>query len=159
MKIGRNTVVTLDYELGLEDGEIIESTFEAQRPFCFNFGGGDILPAFEEALEGREEGEEFEFSIPPDKAYGPVDEEAIRVVPRSQFPSDAQLEEGKVMVMETPEGDRHPFRIAHVAEDEVVLDFNHPLAGKVLYFKILVREVREATPDEILGRASGVTEQ
>ena len=154
MKVGENTVVTLDYELRLDDGQLVESTFETQRPFIFYFGRSNVLPAFEEALSGREEGEELEVVLPPEKAYGPVMEEAIYNVPREQFPPDAALEVGNTMMMETPEGEQYPFRIAAVTDDEVTVDFNHPLAGKTLHFKVLIKSVREASPDEILGMAA-----
>jgi len=154
MKIGANTVVTLDYELKLEDGELIESTIERKRPFTFYFGRSNVLPSFEQALEGKQKGDEIEIILPPEEAYGPVNEDAIYNVPRSQFPSHATLQIGDSMVMETPEGERYTFRIVGLTDDEVTVDFNHPLAGKTLYFKVYIREVRELTPDEILDFAS-----
>ncbi len=154
MKVGKDMVVTVDYELRLDEGELIESTWDSKRPFIFCFGRSNVLPAIEEALKGKEEGDEVELELPPDKAYGPVMEEAIYDVPRSQFPPDSNLEVGSTMMMETPQGEQYPFRVADVTEDQVKVDFNHPLAGRTLYFKLSVRGVREASPDEILEMAA-----
>ncbi len=154
MKVGKDTVVTVDYELHLDDGRLLESTLETRRPFIFYFGRSSVLPAIEEALEGKEEGDEVEVVLPPEKAYGPVLEEAIYDVPRSQFPPGTELEVGSTMMMETPQGEQYPFRIADVTEDQVKVDFNHPLAGRTLYFKLRVKGVRELTPDELLSMAS-----
>lgn len=154
MKIGGSTVVTLDYELKLDDGQLIESTMEKEKPFVFYFGRSNVLPSFERALEGKEEGEELEVILSPDDAYGAIDEDAIYNVPRSQFSAYAELEVGSTMMMRTPEGERYPFRIIGLTDEEVTVDFNHPLAGKTLHFKVYIRGVRELTPDEVLDMAS-----
>jgi len=159
MKVGKDTIVTLDYELRLDDGQLVESTRETKRPFIFCFGRSNVLPAIEEALEGKEEGYEVELELPPEKAYGPVMEEAIYDVPRSQFPPDSNLEVGSTMMMETPQGEQYPFRIAEVTEEQVKVDFNHPMAGRTLFFKLYVTGVREASPDEILKMAASEQQQ
>jgi len=159
MKVGKDMVVTVDYELRLDDGQLIESTREIKRPFIFCFGRSNVLPAIEEALEGKGEGYEVELELPPDKAYGPVMEEATYDVPRSQFPPDSNLEVGSTMMMETPQGEQYPFRVAEVTEEQVKVDFNHPMAGRTLFFKLSVKGVREASPDEILGMAASEQQQ
>ncbi len=159
MKVGKDMIVTADYELRLDDGQLIESTWETKRPFIFCFGRSNVLPAIEEALEGKGEGYEVELELPPDKAYGLVREEAIYDVPRSQFPPDSNLEVGSTMMMETPQGEQYPFRVAEVTEEKVKVDFNHPMAGRTLFFKFSVKGVREASPDEILEMAASERQQ
>ncbi len=152
MKVGTNTVVTMDYELRLNghDGELIESSVQRGTPISFIYGKGMIIPAIEEAIRGKEAGETVQVEIPPEQAYGERNEEAIQKIPRHFIPDHIELKEGLTLVMQTPQGEEIGMRVIDFDDEVVTVDLNHPLAGKTLYFTIHIKEVREATPEELL---------
>lgn len=124
--------VTLHFELSLEDGQIIDSNF-SKTPASFVFGDGNLLPTFEEVLLGMKVGDEETFILPPEKAFGAHNESNIQRMPRSQFAMD--LEEGMVVSFADMSKNELPGVIADIGEKEVVVDFNHPLAGRSLTFR------------------------
>lgn len=124
--------VTLHFELSLEDGQIIDSNF-SKVPASFVFGDGNLLPTFEEVLLGMKVGDEETFILPPEKAFGAHNESNIQRMPRSQFAMD--LEEGMVVSFADMSKNELPGVIADIGEKEVVVDFNHPLAGRSLTFR------------------------
>lgn len=124
--------VTLHFELSLEDGQIIDSNF-SQAPASFVFGDGNLLPTFEEVLLGMKVGDEGAFIMSPEKAFGVHNESNIQRMPRSQFAMD--LEEGMVVSFADMSKNELPGVIADIGEKEVVVDFNHPLAGRSLTFR------------------------
>lgn len=155
MKVGKNKVVTLTYELRLNDktGEIIQ-TIEKDRPFVHLFGVGTLLPAFEENLDGLTAGDEFGFHLPSEKAYGESSDDGIVELEKKLFEIDGQFDEeifaiGKMVAMQDENG--HPIdgRVLAVKDSTVVMDFNHPLAGQDLYFSGQIIEVREASDEEV----------
>lgn len=151
MKVQPNRVVTLHYRLFLEDtGELLEDTEAKGAPFQFIYGVDQILPALEAALLDMEEGEEKEVVLSPEEAYGPMDPDAIDVLERSAFGDAAEdLTPGMMFYATTQTGQQIPFYIKEIRGDEVVIDFNHPLAGETLRFQLKVQSVREATPEEL----------
>lgn len=146
MKIAKNCVVTLDVELSDLQGELIDSTDE---PVQYLHGGfGDIFPPAEAALEGKGVKDRVDVRLEPEDAFGDYDERLLRVEPRTRFPDT--LEAG--MRFEGAPGSDDEgviFTVTDMAEDKVVLDGNHPLAGIGLRFVATVVEIRPATPDEI----------
>ncbi len=152
MKVGPNTVVTMDYELRVDshEGELIESSKERGTPISFIYGKGMVMPKLEEAIEGKEEGDVVKVEIPPQEAYGERNEEAIQKIPRHFIPEHIELREGLLLVMQTPQGEEIGMKVIEFDEETVTVDLNHPLAGKTLYFTLYLKEVREATPDELL---------
>ncbi len=155
MEISKNKVVTLLYELHENNaaGELIE-VVEAEEPFVFLFGTGGLIAEFEAHLEGKTEGTRFEFSIPTANAYGDFDEEALEYVPKDIFVingalAEDLLEPDKIINLRDNEGQLVRARVAEVSEEEVLLDFNHPLAGVNLYFKGEILDVRNATLEEL----------
>ncbi len=152
MKVGENAVVVMDYELrvGGHEGELVESSLERGTPISFIYGKGMIIPAIEEAIEGKEAGDVVQVEIPPEKAYGERNEEAVQRIPRHFIPPHIELREGLTLVMQTPQGEEIGMRVVQFDDEEVVVDLNHPLAGKTLYFTLYLKEVREATPEELL---------
>jgi FKBP-type peptidyl-prolyl cis-trans isomerase SlyD len=157
MKIAKNTVVSLSYDLyaGAPQSEkmLVEAT-QAEDPLTFLFGSGQLLPLFESNIEGLITGNAFEFGIPCDEAYGPVHMNAIVPIPSEAFKVNDQLrtdmlEVGKVLPMVDKEGNRMDGKIVRIMEKEIIMDFNHPLAGKDLHFKGKIVEVRAATAEEI----------
>ncbi len=150
MKVGERTVVTMDYELKYPDGELIESSIEANQPLVFVFGKGEVLPAIEKAILDKEAGDQINVTLTPEEAYGKWEEEGVVAIPRTQFPPDMDIEEGMMFMMESEDGRPQPFTVVKTEGDEIVVDFNHPLAGQELVFDIYIRDVREATLDELL---------
>ena len=147
--IADDLVVSLDYVLRV-DGEIVDSSSEEDGgPVEFIQGAGEIISGLEQELYGMQEGDEKTVLIPPEAAYGDVDSEAIKTVLKDEFPEDIPLEPGILIEMTDDEGDALLARVESVKADKVVLDFNHPLAGKELEFQIMVRGLRPATEIEL----------
>jgi FKBP-type peptidyl-prolyl cis-trans isomerase SlyD len=149
MKIAKNTVVTVHYKLSDAQGTLIE---ESREPMVYLHGGYEnTLPKIEEALEGKESGFETTIQVEPDDAFGEYDADLVKVEPRDRLPSP--LEVG-MQFEGTPESDDEHgepliFTVTDIADDKVVLDGNHPLAGMALRFTLNVAEVRLATDEEI----------
>lgn len=146
MAIGENTIVKINYKGTLEDGSVFD-TSEGREPLEFIFGMGMIIPGLEKGLNGLNVGDKKSVNVPHAEAYGPVMEQAIQEVPKTQFPADMELKEGMQLAAQGPQG-VIPVLVKEVKDETVVVDFNHPLAGKDLTFDVEVVEVKEATEDE-----------
>ena len=153
MKIQSGRVVTLELELRDEDGEAVY-TLDEDGPLVYVHGGDDLpLAGLERALEDAEVGAEFSLELPPEDAFGEYDVECLVSVPRSQLPPDAEVVPGDVIPVELHDegGDELgeiEMRVDSLSDDSVVLDANHPLAGKTLSCRAKVLEVRDATPED-----------
>ncbi|NLQ18709.1 peptidylprolyl isomerase [Marinomonas sp. M1K-6] len=134
--------VTLHFELSLEDGQIVDSNF-SQTPASFVFGDGSLLPDFEAALLGMSTGQEASYLMSPEKAFGVHNESNIQRMPRSQFSMD--LEEGMVVSFADMSKNELPGVIAEIGEKEVLVDFNHPLAGRTLTFRVQIIAIEETS--------------
>lgn len=139
--ITTNSQVTLHFELSLEDGQIVDSNF-SHEPACFVFGDGNLLPAFEEVLIGMSAGQEGRFEMSPEQAFGARNESNIQRMPRSQFAMD--LEEGMVVSFADASKNELPGVIAEISDNEVLVDFNHPLSGRTLTYRVQIVMVEEA---------------
>ncbi|NEM98835.1 FKBP-type peptidyl-prolyl cis-trans isomerase [Pontibacter burrus] len=157
MKIEKNKVVTLTYELRIqnENGEqsLVEVANEEQ-PMAFIFGMSGLPDQFEDNLNGLSEGDNFEFKLDAEEGYGEFDENAVVELPKNVFEvegavPDNMLEVGNFIPMTDSEGNQLQGRVAKVSDSAVTMDFNHPLSGKELYFKGKVSQVREATKEEL----------
>jgi FKBP-type peptidyl-prolyl cis-trans isomerase SlyD len=146
MKVEDNTVVLFHYALS-EGGEALESSF-GREPLAALIGAGSIIPGLEKALMGREAGERFEVTIPPQEAYGDRLEALKQRVPRKRFSDSGHLQPGVQIMVETNQG-RRLATVSKVGVTVVDLDLNHPMAGKTLTFDIELVEVREASTEEI----------
>lgn len=148
-------VVSLDYTLRLDDGEIIDAS--EQEPLEFLQGYNQIIPGLERALTGMKVGESKEVIVAATDAYGEEDEDAYQLVERTLFPPEMELEEGMQLRMrDAHSGEAVDVVIAEVNESNVLLDFNHPLAGEELHFQVKVVGLRPATPEELAhGHAHG----
>lgn len=149
MKIAKNTVVSVAYKLSDAQGNLIE---ESDEPMVYLHGGYDgTFPKIEEELDGREAGFETEIQLEPQDAFGEYDPDLVKIEPRDRFPEP--LEVGMQFEGTPEEGDEDldslVYVVTDVAEDKVVLDGNHPLAGMALRFSLNVKDVRPATEDEI----------
>ena len=148
MQVERNSVVTLDYSLTDPDGELVDA---GQEPLVYLHGGyDDIFPKIEEALHGKKVGESVVVKMQPDAAFGEYDAELILMESRKGFPKE--LEVG-MQFEGVPEGgdddDILIYRVTEIADDKVVLDGNHPLAGMALVFTCTVTSIRPASAEEI----------
>ncbi len=155
MTIQENKVVSLVYQLRVDgkEGDIVE-TVQKEKPFVFLYGAGNLLPKFEEELSGLKAGDNFEFKIDADSAYGQASEEAILDLPRHIFEVDGKIDEevikvGNVVPMQDKDGNKFNGIILEMKEDAIKVDFNHPLAGDDLFFQGEVVEVRDASEDEL----------
>jgi FKBP-type peptidyl-prolyl cis-trans isomerase SlyD len=152
MTISRDKVVTLTYELRNAGGDLVD-TATHEQPFAFIHESGMTLPDFDRNLSGLKAGDEFNFVLSAQEGYGEVEEEAIVAIPKSIFDGpdlpDNLLIVGNVLPMQDQNGNPLNGKIVAIAEDTVMMDFNHPLAGSSLHFTGKILEVREATPQEI----------
>jgi FKBP-type peptidyl-prolyl cis-trans isomerase SlyD len=155
MMIEKNRVVSLAYRLRKDnaEGEMIEAV-DNTNPFVFLYGAGGLLPEFESNLSGKSIGDTVDFGIEAANAYGLPDDKALEYVPKDIFMMDGELAEDLLVIdqfinLRDQEGRQMRARVAEVAEAEVLLDFNHPLAGQDLFFSVEVLEVREATEEEV----------
>lgn len=149
--ITKNKFVSVCYELRTEkDGEALE-TAGADRPLEFICGQGQTLEYFEMNLLEKKEGDKFDFKIPAANAYGEVNEDMIVDLPKDIFKDveEDEMKVGNVLPMMDSIGRRLQGRIVELGDEEVRMDFNHPLAGKDLYFKGEVIGVRDATDEEL----------
>jgi len=128
--------VKIEYTGTLEDGSVFDSTEKHGKPLEFELGSGMVIPGFDNAVEGMEVGEEKDIKLEPKDAYGDPNPQLVREEPKERFPTDQELKEGMMLLVALPNGQQMPVKIAKVTEKTVTVDFNHPLAGKVLNFKL-----------------------
>lgn len=148
MLIGKNTVVTLTYQLTTLDGELLEEA-TGDAPAAYLHGGYDgIFPKVEAALEGRTAGAELDLALAPEDAFGEYDAELVRVEPLELFPPEVHV---GMRLEGASEDGRHVmlYTVTDVADGKVVVDANHPLAGQSLRLKCVVSGVRAATAEEV----------
>ena len=148
MKIAKDTVVSLRYELFDSEGELLE---KVEEPVSYLHGGYDgIFPLVEEELHGKAVGDQCRVTMQPDDAFGEYDHTLVMVEPRSAFPQEIevgmQFEGGPESA---DDEDYLLYTVVEVDDDEVTVDGNHPLAGKTLTFNCTVTGVRPATAEEL----------
>ena len=148
MQVVKNSVVTLDYSVTDPDGTLVDAGHE---PLVYLHGGyDDIFPMIEEAVQEKKVGESVIVKMQPDDAFGENDAELIQIEPRKDFPKELQV---GMQFEGVPNGDDEDdiliYRVTEIADDKVVLDGNHPLAGMALVFTCTVTAVRPASADEI----------
>ncbi|MDO9226669.1 MAG: peptidylprolyl isomerase [Pseudomonadota bacterium] len=148
MQIGKDTVVTLTYQLTTLSGELLEEA-TLESPAAYLHGGYDgIFPKVEESLEGKATGDTLDVVLEPDDAFGEYDAELVRVEPVHMFPKEIQV--GMQLEAASEDGDQSLlYTVTDIAEGQVVVDGNHPLAGQSLRLQCQVREVRVALPVEV----------
>jgi peptidylprolyl isomerase len=133
--------VRVHYHGTLEDGAVFSSTYEEKEPFEFTIGKASVLPRFEKAVIGMNEGDTRTISVPPEDAYGQHKKEFVFVMDRTQAPVDLKLELGKRLQVRSNQGKPTVATITAITEDSVILDANDPLAGKTLKFQIELIEI------------------
>jgi FKBP-type peptidyl-prolyl cis-trans isomerase SlyD len=155
MEIIKNKVVSITYELRKDDekGAVVEQVTD-ENPLTFIFGTGGMLPKFEENLSGMKADGAFKFGLNSEDAYGPVVENAVVEVPVDVFKVDGEIDKnilkvGAMVPMMDNSGNRLNGLILEIQDATVKMDFNHPMAGKDLFFQGTITEVREATVEEL----------
>lgn len=147
MKVAKNTVVSLNYTLKNNEGEVLD-TSEGREPLVYLHGVGALIPGLENVLEGEGEGSKVSTVIKPEDAYGHRKDDLLHKVPKSGFTSDEEMQEGMRVQLETENGPAIAV-ISKIEGEEVTLDLNHPLAGMELHFDVEVVGIREAQQEEI----------
>ena len=148
MRVEEGRIVAIEYTVTLDDGEVVETT-QAGTPVQYLHGAGQLMPSLEQNLESIEEGTRTRFVIGAQDAYGERDETNVVTLPRSIFPAGVDLTVGARLAARTMGGDTYPLTVREVFSDRVIVDLNHPLAGKSLHFDVTVRSVRTAGTDEM----------
>ena len=148
MKIGKDSVVTLHYKVADANGKLIEAS---PKPMTYLHGGYEnTLPKIESALDGQEAGHQVTLALQPEDAFGVRDERLARTIPRRDFPPGVKV--GGQLEDTTVDGRPQLFNVVKIKGEQVLLDGNHPLAGKALRFSLKVTAVRAATEEEITHR-------
>ncbi len=143
-----NKVVTMNYTLKDSKGVVIDTT-ENKEAFLFLSGANQILPKLEEEVGTMLIGSKKNVKLSAEEAYGVYDEKAIQKVDKSNFPEDKAIEVGMGFMANSHDGQPMPFKITAVEENEVTIDFNHPLSGKDLEFDVHLVDVRDASKEEL----------
>jgi peptidylprolyl isomerase len=139
-EVKEGDTVSIHYTGKLDDGTQFDSS-EGREPLSFQVGAGQIIPGLDKALPGMTEGDTKEVTVPAEEAYGPVNPDAKQAVPRAEIPEHIPLDLGTQLQVQTPDGQTMNVTVAEVTDDQVVLDANHPLAGRNLNFDIEVVKV------------------
>ena len=139
-RIGSQTQVTLHFAIRLENGDLVDST-EGKAPATFCVGDGNLLPGFEQALFGLKAGDKRSLPISPEQGFGQPNPQNVQVMPRSQF-TDMPLSEGLLIIFQDAAKGELPGVVKAFDEQQVSIDFNHPLAGKPLTFEVEIIEVK-----------------
>ncbi len=141
-KIRGGSQISVQYTLLDEKGNQIESN-KGGNPFKYTHGKGDIIPGLENGLEGMQVGEEKTIEVKPEHAYGKVHPEAFQEIPRKNIPPEL-LKVGAQLLARNPQGQSRPIRVHEIKDETVVLDMNHPLAGKTLVFEVVIMDIQPA---------------
>ncbi len=140
--IKSGSTVSLEYTLSDEKGKMIESN-KGKGPLNYVQGRGQLIPGLEKELMGMAVGGTKKVKVKPEDAYGPVNPKAFQEIPKANIPVEA-LKVGTTLVARNPQGQSTPARVHEIKEKTVVMDFNHPLAGKTLSFDVKVLDVKVA---------------
>jgi FKBP-type peptidyl-prolyl cis-trans isomerase SlyD len=155
--IAQNSVVTLTYDLSVTDEnqqKVLVEQAEADEPMVFLFGHSGLPEEFESQLDGKIAGDSFSFSLTPEQGYGDYDQQAVVEIPKQVFEIDGQVDDqmlqvGNYLPMADNEGNHMQAKVVEIGDEQVTMDFNHPLAGMVMHFDGKIQDVRPATTEEL----------
>ncbi|NPA65443.1 MAG: peptidylprolyl isomerase [Epsilonproteobacteria bacterium] len=153
MAIENNQVVSLEYEV--RDGDKVVDSNVGGAPLVFMYGKGQIIPGLEEGIKDMKIGEKADILVKAADAYGEYNPEATQEVPKEQF-AGIDLEEGMTLYGQGEDGSTVQVTVKEIKDDTVVIDFNHPLAGKDLMFTVTINNVRDASAEEAM---TGIPEE
>ncbi len=152
--VAADRVVLFHYVLKDEAGEVLDASGE--HPMVYLHGHGNIVPGLEKHLEGKVVGDEITAVVPPEEAYGVIDENATQRVPRKEMPKDLDIKPGMPLRFRASDGRIATLWVTEAKGAWVTVTANHPMAGKTLHFEVVISGMREATADEIQhGHAHG----
>ena len=140
-QVKENDTVKVHYTGKLTDGQVFD-TSEGKDPIEFTLGQGQLIPGFEKGLLDMKVNEKKTITIPKEEAYGDPREDLVQEVEKSQLPEEIKPEVGMGLVSKTPDGREMNLVVAEVKEETIVVDGNHPLAGKDLVFDLEVVEIK-----------------
>jgi FKBP-type peptidyl-prolyl cis-trans isomerase SlyD len=132
--------VSFDYTLKDTDGKVIE-TSKGKTPLTYTHGQKKMIPGLEKQLTGMKVGDEKNVRVKPEEAYGPINKNAFQEVPKDKIPANG-LKVGAMLASKTPDGQVIPARVAEIKEKTVVVDMNHPMAGKTLVFDVKILDIQ-----------------
>ena len=147
MAIEANQIVSLEYEV--RDGNTVVDSNVGGAPLVFMFGKGQIIPGLEAGIANMNVGEKGDVLVKSADAYGEYNEEAKQEVPKEQF-TGIELAEGMTLYGQGEDGGTVQVIVKEIGDESVIIDFNHPLAGKDLMFSVTLNDVRDATPEEAM---------
>ena len=147
MQVASNKVVTIDYTLKDNEGNVIDQSEGGN--FSYLHGASNIIPGLENALAGKAAGDELSVSLDPEDGYGHRNESLKQVVSKDMFQTEEEIEVGKQFYAQSPDGQQLIITVVDINAQDVTIDANHPLAGVNLNFDVKILEVREASEDEI----------
>ncbi len=139
-KVKKGDKIMVNYTNSLEDGTILDKSFE-KKPFEFTLGQRMVIPGFEKAVIGMNDGETKTIKIPPEDAYGPHDKNSVHIIDKSKVQSDIELQIGMKMLARSRDGTVRNVTLTGINEKTVTVDGNHPLAGKALIFKVTILKI------------------
>ena len=145
-KILKDAIVSINYKLTDDKGEVLDSSDET-GPLDYLHGHGQIVKGLEQALDDKGVGDNVKITVPPEEGYGNHEDKLVIKVPRDQF--DFDIQPGMILDAQDPQGGHMPFQVKEVGDDEVTLDGNHPLAGMSLNFDVTIKAIREASEEEL----------
>lgn len=148
MKIANQCVVAIHYTLTDDRGEELDTSRD-RDPLTYLHGADGLIPGLEQELEGRQAGEQFKATVPPEQAYGDVNPQLIQDVPLEVLDGIENLHVGMALQSKAPDGRVQNLRVDAIGDETATLNANHPLAGEVLHFEVSVESVREATAEEL----------
>ncbi len=146
--------VSVHYKGTLENGEVFD-TSEGRHPMEVEMGAGQIIAGFEKALMGMSLNEKKVFTLDPEEAYGHKDDSLTHSFNRSEIPAEMEIEVGQTVALSSPEGQQVPAQIVEANDQKVVVDLNHPLAGKKLTFDIEIVGISSTPTQQAAGCGSG----
>jgi FKBP-type peptidyl-prolyl cis-trans isomerase SlpA len=141
--VSEGTRVYLNFSISLEDGSEVDSNFGGE-PVDFVIGDGSLLAGFERALFGMSAGQRQLFTVEPENAFGQPNDNNVQMLDRDQFDDDIDLEIGLVFSFADASGGELPGMVISFDEEEVTVDFNHPLSGRTILFDVLIHRVEPA---------------
>ena len=148
MQVSEQKVVTMNYEVADDQGQLIDRSEEG-GPLAYIHGNGQLIPGLETALEGRGKGDKIAVDVPPEQGYGERDEEGVQIVARNQFDDSVEIEVGMQFEAQDDDEGHQIVTVVAVDGENITLDTNHPLAGKNLRFKVEILDVRDASTEEL----------
>ncbi len=148
MFIADNHVVSIHYTLTGEDGQELDSS-SGKEPLVYLHGTNNIIPGLERALTGKKAGDKVQVTVQPEDGYGILDSALVQTLPHDAFEDIDDVQPGMTFQAKGADGQEQLITVQAVNEQGITVDGNHPMAGQVLHFDVLIEGVRKATPEEM----------